>query len=170
MKRLVIFDITRIDKQGSFYYPEQLGSVLKTKVESYVTALVYKVGNRIFGVITARAECSDTPILIKIVVCMKRLVIFDLDGTLLNTIDDLGAATNHALEKAGFSSHPLAAYPAMVGNGVKKLLERALPSGMGPSFCPSTATHSMDGKKRSISALTASRYLLDATASFTPIA
>ena len=61
---------------------------------------------------------------------MKRLVIFDLDGTLLNTIDDLGAATNHALEKAGFSSHPLAAYPAMVGNGVKKLLERALPSGM----------------------------------------
>ena len=42
MKRLVIFD------------PEQLGSVLKTKVESYVTALVYKVGNRIFGVITAR--------------------------------------------------------------------------------------------------------------------
>ena len=53
--------ITRIDKQGSFYYPEQLGSVLKTKVESYVTALVYKVGNRIFGVITARAERSDTP-------------------------------------------------------------------------------------------------------------
>ncbi len=61
---------------------------------------------------------------------MKRLVIFDLDGTLLNTIDDLGTATNYALEKAGFPSHPLAAYPAMVGNGVKKLLERALPSGM----------------------------------------
>ena len=60
---------------------------------------------------------------------MKELVIFDLDGTLLNTIDDLGIATNYALKKMGFPEHPLSAYPAMVGNGVKKLLCRALPSG-----------------------------------------
>lgn len=60
---------------------------------------------------------------------MKRLVIFDLDGTLLNTIDDLGAATNRALEQMGFPTHPLAAYPSMVGNGVTRLLQRALPSG-----------------------------------------
>lgn len=58
---------------------------------------------------------------------MKRLVIFDLDGTLLNTIDDLGTATNHALECEGFPTHALEAYPMMVGNGVSRLIERALP-------------------------------------------
>lgn len=58
---------------------------------------------------------------------MKQLVIFDLDGTLLNTIDDLGAATNHALTEAGYPPHPLAAYPKLVGNGVRRLIERALP-------------------------------------------
>lgn len=61
---------------------------------------------------------------------MKRLVIFDLDGTLLNTIEDLGRATNYALEQSGYPAHPLTAYNAMVGNGVRKLLERALPSGL----------------------------------------
>lgn len=58
---------------------------------------------------------------------MKRLVIFDLDGTLLNTIDDLGTATNHALRKAGYPEHSLSAYPMFVGNGISKLIERALP-------------------------------------------
>lgn len=58
---------------------------------------------------------------------MKQLVIFDLDGTLLNTIDDLGIATNYALEKAGFAPHELSAYPMFVGNGVTRLLERSLP-------------------------------------------
>lgn len=58
---------------------------------------------------------------------MKRLVIFDLDGTLLNTISDLGAATNHALKECGFPTHNLASYPKFVGNGVTKLIERALP-------------------------------------------
>lgn len=58
---------------------------------------------------------------------MKNLVIFDLDGTLLNTIDDLGMATNHALEAEGFPTHPLEVYPMMVGNGVSRLIERALP-------------------------------------------
>lgn len=58
---------------------------------------------------------------------MKQLVIFDLDGTLINSIKDLGAATNFALEKNGFPTHPLEAYPMYVGNGVSKLIERALP-------------------------------------------
>lgn len=58
---------------------------------------------------------------------MKHLVIFDLDGTLLNTIADLGNACNHALEECGFSTHPMSAYNYMVGNGVRKLLERAEP-------------------------------------------
>lgn len=58
---------------------------------------------------------------------MKKLVIFDLDGTLLNTIEDLGEAANHALEKCGYPTHSLSSYPFFVGNGVSKLLERVLP-------------------------------------------
>ena len=61
---------------------------------------------------------------------MKQLVIFDLDGTLLNTIADLGNAANHALEKAGLPTHPRQAYPRFVGNGVRKLIERVLPEGL----------------------------------------
>lgn len=58
---------------------------------------------------------------------MKTLAIFDLDGTLLNTIQDLGEATNHALGELGYPTHSIESYNKMVGNGVTKLLERALP-------------------------------------------
>lgn len=58
---------------------------------------------------------------------MKSLVIFDLDGTLVNTIEDLANATNHALTTLGYPTHPVPSYCNMVGNGITKLLERALP-------------------------------------------
>lgn len=58
---------------------------------------------------------------------MKKLVIFDLDGTLLNTIEDLGHAANYALEKNGFPTHTIASYPFFVGNGVRRLITRVLP-------------------------------------------
>lgn len=54
-------------------------------------------------------------------------IIFDLDGTLLNTIDDLGYACNYALEKTGYPTYPIEAYPAKVGNGINNLIRRALP-------------------------------------------
>ena len=54
-------------------------------------------------------------------------VIFDLDGTLLNTIDDLGYACNYALAQTGFPTYPREAYPAKVGNGINNLIRRALP-------------------------------------------
>lgn len=54
-------------------------------------------------------------------------IIFDLDGTLLNTIDDLGYACNHALERTGYPTFPIEAYPAKVGNGINNLIRRALP-------------------------------------------
>lgn len=60
---------------------------------------------------------------------MKKLVIFDLDGTLLNSIADLAVAVNQALEKCGFPTHEEDAYRFMVGDGVMKLFERALPEG-----------------------------------------
>ena len=56
---------------------------------------------------------------------MKKLIIFDLDGTLLNTISDLGKACNFALEKMGFATHPIQAYAYMVGNGVRNLMKKA---------------------------------------------
>ena len=58
---------------------------------------------------------------------MKKLVIFDLDGTLLNTIEDLGEAANYALERNGYATHSMASYPYFVGNGVRRLMTRVLP-------------------------------------------
>ncbi len=60
---------------------------------------------------------------------MKQLVIFDLDGTLLNTIADLAHSTNYALKQNGFPVHDIEAYRFFVGNGINKLFERALPEG-----------------------------------------
>lgn len=58
---------------------------------------------------------------------MTKLVIFDLDGTLLNSLQDLAASTNYALRRHGYPTHELPAYRYFVGNGINKLLERALP-------------------------------------------
>lgn len=58
---------------------------------------------------------------------MKKLIIFDLDGTLLNTIADLAMATNHALQQLGYPTHDTDTYRFFVGNGINKLLERSLP-------------------------------------------
>ena len=55
------------------------------------------------------------------------IIIFDLDGTLINTIDDLGQACNHALSACGYPTHKIEDYPRLVGNGINKLIERALP-------------------------------------------
>lgn len=55
------------------------------------------------------------------------IVIFDLDGTLLNTIDDLGYACNYALKQTGYPTFPIEEYPAKVGNGINNLIRRALP-------------------------------------------
>lgn len=59
----------------------------------------------------------------------KKLIIFDLDGTVINTIADLAQSTNHALQALGFPTHEEGAYKFMVGNGINKLFERALPEG-----------------------------------------
>lgn len=70
---------------------------------------------------------------------MKTLnaLIFDLDGTLVNSLDDLADATNRTLRGAGYPTHPLDAYRYFVGNGLKVLLQRALPAQApteGPAF------------------------------------
>lgn len=65
---------------------------------------------------------------------MKKLVIFDLDGTLLNTYADIAAATNQALAKRGYPTHSVEVIRSFVGNGINKLFERALPEGHKDEF------------------------------------
>lgn len=66
---------------------------------------------------------------------MIHCVIFDLDGTLLNTLDDLCDSTNYALKQFGYPERTLDEVRHFVGNGVKKLIERAIPDGINnPDF------------------------------------
>lgn len=60
---------------------------------------------------------------------MKHAVIFDLDGTLLNTLGDLRAATNHALEVRGLPPHSMEEIRQFIGNGIRLLIRRAMPEG-----------------------------------------
>lgn len=57
----------------------------------------------------------------------QQLVIFDLDGTLLDTLADLCNSCNYILEKHHYPTHPLYAYRYFVGDGMMKLIERVLP-------------------------------------------
>lgn len=84
---------------------------------------------------------------------MTKLAIFDLDGTLLNTVEDLGNATNYALEQCGFPTHPIEAYYQMVGRGIYNLFRAAIPSEyatednvqrMASYFIPYYDTHKCD--------------------------
>lgn len=62
------------------------------------------------------------------------LAIFDLDGTILNTLDDLADSCNVILQKYGFPLHSYEEIKYMVGNGIPKLIERALPQGTEKSI------------------------------------
>lgn len=64
---------------------------------------------------------------------MKKIVIFDLDGTLLNTLDDLSDSANYALSKFGYPTRTIEEVRQFVGNGVAKLIERAIPDGKNNS-------------------------------------
>ncbi len=59
------------------------------------------------------------------------LAIFDLDGTILNTLDDLAAATNAALAQSGYPQRTIDEVRRFVGNGIRLLIERAVPQGTG---------------------------------------
>ena len=56
-----------------------------------------------------------------------RLIVFDLDGTLINSLEDLADSANYILTQHGFPTHPVDAYRYFVGDGVRKLIERILP-------------------------------------------
>ena len=60
---------------------------------------------------------------------MAKAVIFDLDGTLLDTLEDLADSANEALVGGGLEAHPVEAYRTFVGEGMGVLMERILPEG-----------------------------------------
>ena len=60
---------------------------------------------------------------------MYKAAVFDLDGTLLNTLEDIAASVNHTMEKYGFPRKTLDEVRMGVGNGGRKLMERCLPMG-----------------------------------------
>ncbi|MBK1881374.1 HAD-IA family hydrolase [Luteolibacter pohnpeiensis] len=64
---------------------------------------------------------------------VTRALIFDLDGTLVDSLPGITASVNHALHHAGFSSHTESAVRGFIGNGSRILIERAVPSGTSTS-------------------------------------
>ena len=84
----------------------------------------------------------------------KRLILWDLDGTLIDTLEDLGAAVNHALELRGLPLHTNAEYRRMVGHGVRNLVQQALDASLSAkpvtpaSATPGPGTSAMPGADR----------------------
>ncbi len=60
---------------------------------------------------------------------MIKAVLFDLDGTLADSLIDLAGGVNNALMSRGFAPHPVEAFKYFVGDGIPKMIERALPEG-----------------------------------------
>lgn len=85
---------------------------------------------------------------------MIKLAVFDMDGTLCDTIEDLGTAVNHALGAQGFEKHTTEEYKTFVGDGVTKLIERALPQGVSDDIVEKTRGMFLDYYKEHFTVFT----------------
>ena len=66
---------------------------------------------------------------------MYKHIIFDLDGTILNTLEDLASATNWVCARHGWPVHEVEEFKYFVGNGAPKLLSRVVPDGVERTSC-----------------------------------
>lgn len=65
----------------------------------------------------------------------KKAAVFDMDGTILNTLEDLKDTLNHALQQAGYAPHTLEEVRSYVGNGIRRMIECAVPAGTSAEEC-----------------------------------
>ena len=103
-----------------------------------------------------------------------KLIVFDLDGTLLDTLEDLADSTNHALVSQGQPARSLEEVRCFVGNGIRKLIERAVSEGCSPDVTEAIfeefkthygvhcndRTHAYDGIMELLAALRQNHYRL----------
>jgi len=68
---------------------------------------------------------------------MLKAVLFDLDGTLLDTIPDIAGALNRSLAALGLPTHPVEQCKSFVGSGIREAIRRAAPEGTWSGFTPS---------------------------------
>ena len=78
---------------------------------------------------------------------MKKLILWDLDGTLINTLEDLAAAVDYALELRGLPTHSIEEYRKMVGHGVRNLVKQALEASVSARLTP---THDSSARPTAI--------------------
>lgn len=102
-----------------FYFGQDLPTYSHTTWLS--TDILGNVGQTKFA-FRARRRYSET------VNWKIKAILFDLDGTLADTLGDLANATNHALTQLGCPTHPVEAYRYFVGDGARNLLQRTLPA------------------------------------------
>ena len=73
-------------------------------------------------------------------------VMFDLDGTLLDSLEDLGESLNAVLGRFGYPPHPIESYKLMVGNGMETLVRRALPASVRDEEAVKAAVAAMEAE------------------------
>lgn len=86
---------------------------------------------------------------------MKNTVIFDLDGTILNILDDLTDAVNFAMRSHGFPEHSTDKIRSFVGNGIRKLIERSVPQDCSAELLEECFTEFCDYYKKHLNDRTA---------------
>ena len=104
---------------------------------------------RATGAVVGKVSILDAP---KLEDARYRMAIFDLDGTILSTLEDLAASVNHALAACGLPGRTVEEVRSFVGNGFANLIARSVPEGtpdelreqVGASFRAHYAEHSMD--------------------------
>ncbi len=130
------FDVIKIkiNKKASFSIDSAFCAFYILSGHGSCEGTLLEKGDTVYSDSNELTLCGELEILMfsehgKITKKPLKAAIFDLDGTLLDTVEDLAYSVNAALEENGFPTHPTDKYFYFVGNGAKNLIKRALPEG-----------------------------------------